>query len=64
MNNARAWGILESMAEISMAKRIQERVRRAVREGTDLEKTVAGEWLNLWKRRQVLKETESSRFKE
>jgi hypothetical protein len=64
MNNAQAWGIPESMAEISMAKRIQERVRRAVREGTDLEKTVAGEWLDLWKRRQVLKETESSRFKE
>ena len=52
------------MAEISMVKRIQEQVRRAVREGTDLEKIVAGEWLDLWKRPQVLKETESSRFKE
>jgi DNA polymerase III delta prime subunit len=43
MNNVRAWGIPESMAEISMAKKIQERVRRAVCEGTDLEKTVARE---------------------
>jgi hypothetical protein len=39
-------------------------VRRAVCEGTDLEKTVAREWLDLWKCRQILKETESSRFKE
>jgi regulator of nonsense transcripts 1 len=66
MNNARVWGIPESMAEISMARRIQERVKQAVREGTDWEKAVAGEWLDLWKRRRVrvLKETEMSRFKE
>lgn len=64
MNNARAWGIPESMAEMSMARRIQERVRSAIREGTDWEKPIAEEWLDLWKRRRVLKETESRRFKD
>jgi hypothetical protein len=64
MNNVRVWGIPKAMVEISMARRMQERIRWAVREGTDWEKTVAGEWLGLWKCHQVLKEGESSRFRE
>lgn len=64
MNNARVTGIPEAMVEISMARTIQERALWAVRHGTELEKTVGGEWLDLWKRRIVLKEAESSRFRE
>jgi hypothetical protein len=64
MNNARAPGIPDSMAKISMARKMQDRIRQIISKGEEWEKTVAIEWLDLWRHRKVLKETQLSRFKE
>jgi hypothetical protein len=75
MNNGRAPGIPETMVEMSMARRMQVRVRQSINsksegldkraaEKTAAEKRAAREWLDLWRRRKVLNQSELGRFKE
>jgi superfamily I DNA and/or RNA helicase len=64
VNNARAPAIPETIAQMSMARRIQIRVSQIINKGKEWEKREASEWLDLWRHRRVLNQSQSSRFKE
>jgi hypothetical protein len=64
MNNARAPGIPETMAQMSMARRMQIQVSQIISKGEEWEKREASKLLDLWRHRKVLNQSQLSRLKE
>jgi hypothetical protein len=64
MNNSRVPGVPETIVQMSMARRMQVRVRQIINKGEEWEKRAAQEWLDLWRRCRVLNKSQLDRYKE